>query len=125
MHQKRARKYQLLDFEFLERVKQPPRSLHGHGVILRVLVSGRIVVGGEMDDRGDPTSCALANIRHCRDDALVGCQVDRERIHAVDRLSRPPRVKTYDAVALEQASRDRLSEEAAAAGDEDGRTAHL
>ena len=79
-----------------------------------------------MDDRGDAVSGALADLPPMPyRDAFIGRQVDLDRVHAIDRLSRQPHVKTDHAVALEQASCNRLSKEAAAAGYEHGQTAHF
>jgi hypothetical protein len=89
------------------------------------VLAGGVVVRRQVDDRRDPVAGHAANLLQRVGDALVGGQVDLDGLHAVERLLRLAEVDTDDAVAAEEAARDRLAEKAVAAGDEDGRTRFL
>ena len=62
MDQHRARENELLDIEVLKAVEQPLRTLDCNFVVKRVRLTRNIVVGREVQDRGDPGSKAAANL---------------------------------------------------------------
>jgi hypothetical protein len=62
MHEHRAGEDELLDLniQFAQSAEQPPRAAHGDLVVLLARRAEEIVVGGQVDDRGDvrPVVCA-------------------------------------------------------------------
>lgn len=53
MHQHRARIHELFDLEPLQRAQQAAGALDRDGLIERVIVTGKIEIGDEVDDAGD------------------------------------------------------------------------
>jgi hypothetical protein len=71
VNQHRAGIDELFDLEVLQRVQQAARALNVHRPIQRIVLTGEVEVGGEMNDAGDVAAVALAQLPECRRDLLV------------------------------------------------------
>ena len=65
MHEHRARIDELLDLESLERAKQVTRAFHIDGLIERVVLTGLIEIGDEMNDARELGTELLTNAAQC------------------------------------------------------------
>jgi hypothetical protein len=121
VHEQRAREHELADLVGLQLAQEPPRALDGHRPVLGVGLAREVVVGGEVDHRGDRRPVrALLGLGQRRPHALVRGQIDPDRGDARHGLLRLGDVEPDHLVAPRQPGRQGLAEEAAAAGDQDG-----
>ena len=71
MDQHRAGEDELLDLERLQPVNQPAGALHGDLVVERIGVTRDIIIGGEVDHRGDAVAVPCAHLVKRNSDRFV------------------------------------------------------
>ncbi len=76
LNQQRARINELLGGKVLQRLQQPARSVDIDGIVFRVVLAGRVIIGGEVNDGSDAPAAALARRLDRLPDARVGGDVE-------------------------------------------------
>ena len=95
MEEHRAAEDELLDFKLhpMERPEHSLRAAHRDLAVQRAWLSGKIVVGRQMNHRSQPWPVRIANSLQRAPDAILGGQVHRHALDLDRRIWGPARSK--------------------------------
>jgi len=113
MDQHRAGEDELLDFERLESVHQPPGALDGYLVVERIGIAGNVIIGGEVNHRSDAVAVARADLVERSSHRFIRPDVDVDRQGGWWWIGRTGAIEADDSVAFAEPGDQGRSDETA------------
>ncbi len=120
LHQQRACIDELFGGKAPQRLQKPARALDIDGIVFGVVLAGGVVIGGKMNDGSKAPAATLTRRPDRLSHAFVGGDVEFDRLFGLG-LAFGRTVEPDDAIPVAHAMRDRLAQETARAGNENGR----